>query len=56
MSEYILLDTNCLIVLLIGLLDQGLLRRFTKTKDGKYIDSFEFLQFYYSNPNIIFCS
>lgn len=54
MSEYILLDTNCLIVLLIGLLDQGLLKRFSKTKDRKYVDSFEFLQFYCSDPNIIF--
>ena len=54
MSKYILLDTNCLIVLLIGFLDEGLLRRFTKTKDRKYVDSFPILQTYFYNTNIIF--
>lgn len=54
MSKYILLDTNCLIVLLIGLLDEGLLRRFTKTKDRKYVDSFPILQPYFYDENIVF--
>ena len=35
--QYILLDTNCLLVLIIGLIDQDLLRRFSKTKDQKNI-------------------
>lgn len=54
MSKYVLLDTNCLIVLLIGLLDEGLLRRFTKTKDRKYVDSFAVLQSYFYNKDTVF--
>lgn len=54
--QYILLDANCLLVLIIGLIDQDLLRRFSKTKDQKYLDAFEVLISYYDNPKIVFVS
>ena len=53
-KEHLLLDTNCLLILLVGLLDQDYLHRFTKTKERKFIDTFEVLLGYYGMRNIVF--
>jgi hypothetical protein len=44
-------DTNCLLILLIGLIDQKYLRRFTRTKQNGYEEKFSKLRAIFADDN-----
>ena len=52
----VLLDTNCLIILVIGMVDEFYLRSFSKTKEQKYVDAFEILNNYLNHEKVVFIS